>query len=436
MAPLATKPDPPTNGATGGLHADPRWQLVERILQTSPFQKSPNLRSLFSYLAEYSILGKAECLTERQVGIAVFAKPADYSPAEDSAVRVHVRQLRLRLHEYFGQEGRHEDQRVDIPKGSYVLEFKASLEEPATTPEPASTHPPVAPVRHAFPLQTVLMWTAVAAAVVSAIGWYRAAKAPAARPGVPWPLNAVIQPGRQTTVVTSDANLSILRFLAPSEVSLDDYLQPGFRETLIPKNPNGDLGRMLTYVSHSELTSFADAAALSAIVKAAGSGSDQISLTSARDLDRRDLERGNYIFVGSAISNPWVALFADKLNFQVVEEGIGGRMYFLNRNPKPGEQKEYEGLARTGSNGDDFATISLLPGKMGQGNILLLQGLRQEGTEALGVLLADADDRAQLQKATLHGSGRSPYFEALIRSRAIAGAPVSIEIVAIRTIQP
>jgi hypothetical protein len=263
-------------------------------------------------------------------------------------------------------------------------------------------------------------------------GWFHAVHSK--RSGAAWPLNAVIQQGRQTTVVVSDANLSALRFLAPNEVTLDDYLQPEFRESLVSSHSSENIARMLTYLSHSELTSYADLAVLAAIAKTAGTGNEQISLTSARDLDQRDLERGNYIFVGSAISNPWVSLFADKLNFQVVEEGIGGRMYFRNRSPLPGEQLEYEGLASTGSAGDDFATISLLPGNMEQGNVLILQGLRQEGTEALGALLADPADRAQLESAVRKSTNDSPYFEALIRARAVAGAPVSITIVATRVI--
>jgi hypothetical protein len=34
------------------------------------------------------------------------------------------------------------------------------------------------------------------------------------------------------------------------------------------------------------------------------------------------------------------------------------------------------------------------------------------------------------------GKSSSPYFEALVRSQAVAGAPVSVNIVAVRTIQP
>lgn len=437
MTTLETRSDSPKpgGGANADLHADPRWQLVERILQTGPFQKSGNLHHLLSYLAEQSLLGKCDALTERQVGIAVFGKPADYSPAEDSAVRVHARQLRLRLHEYFAQEGRKETLRIEIPKGSYALDFHNAVievEPPFTT----AAEPATEPARgRATRLRSVLSWIAVAAAVVCGIGWYRTAQK-VAHPAMPWPLDSVIQPNRLTRIVVSDSSL-MLRELGHKEITLDDYLQPDYRAKLIPEHLPENFDRLLTYIETSQLTSFADLTAATTLMKLAGPLGTQIELTSARDLDRRDLERGNFVFVGSPTSNPWVALFADKLNFQEVEEGVGGRMYFLNRNPLPGEAKEYEGLASTGSTGEDYATISVLPGPIGQGNVMILQGLRQEGTEALSALLANATDRDRLEKAhrRISTSG-SPYFEALVRSRAVAGAPVSVDIVSVRNIQP
>ncbi len=437
MQPLESSSSQPLpSGAPGSdFRSDPRWKLVERILLTTPFQKSVNLSALFSYLATNSILGKADALTERQIGIGVFGKPADYSPAEDSAVRVHVRQLRLRLHEYFAKEGRNEIQRVEIPKGSYVLEFGSSQSQLQPRPgvEPAWTTKDGV---WKIPWQKALFWIAIVAALVCGFGWYHAAKTAAAPATVPWPLNAVIQPGLPVKVVVSDGNLSTLRFLAPSEITLEQYLRPDFRTSLISPQLDPHLARVMSYVSRSELTSFADAAVVSALVKLAGASSDQLVLTSARDLDRRDLEKGNYVFVGSPVSNPWVSLFEDQLNFQVVEEGVGGKMYFRNLKPLPGEQSAYEGLTQTGSTGEDYATLSLLPSGMGQGNILILQGLRQEGTEALGAMLADAAYRAQLAHAlgVRANSNASPYFEALIRARTVAGAPVSIEIVAVRSI--
>jgi len=82
------------------LEQDERWRLIKRILATSPFQKSVRLPDLLRYMAERSIHGHPEDLTEHRIGCAVFGKPVNYSPTEDSSVRVHVRQLRLKLHEF------------------------------------------------------------------------------------------------------------------------------------------------------------------------------------------------------------------------------------------------------------------------------------------------------------------------------------------------
>ena len=76
------------------LKTDPRWQLIERITASSPFQKSARLRDLLCFLAERTLHGQTQDLSEHHIGSAVFGKPQDYSVVEDSSVRVHVRQLR------------------------------------------------------------------------------------------------------------------------------------------------------------------------------------------------------------------------------------------------------------------------------------------------------------------------------------------------------
>jgi hypothetical protein len=37
---------------------DPRWQLIQRILASQPFQKSARLRDLLSHMALYTIHGR------------------------------------------------------------------------------------------------------------------------------------------------------------------------------------------------------------------------------------------------------------------------------------------------------------------------------------------------------------------------------------------
>ena len=107
------------------LRTDERWQLVQRIVSSAPFQKSTRLRELLQYLAHETLRGNAHELTEQHIGNALFHKPSDYSPLEDSSVRVHVQQLRLKLHEYFNEDGRDEPIILEIPRGSYAPIFRA-----------------------------------------------------------------------------------------------------------------------------------------------------------------------------------------------------------------------------------------------------------------------------------------------------------------------
>jgi hypothetical protein len=82
-------------------------------------------------MAERTIHGQLQDLSEHRIGCTVFGKPQDYSVVEDSSVRVHVRQLRLKLHEYFDGEGRDETCIVEIPKGAYTAHFRNIDKKPA-----------------------------------------------------------------------------------------------------------------------------------------------------------------------------------------------------------------------------------------------------------------------------------------------------------------
>src|ERR1700720_1339117 len=136
MASAQTSVSPPLNA--DNLLNDERWQLVQRIISSPPFQKGTRLRDLLQYVTEQTIRGHAHELTEQHIGNALFHKPSDYSPLEDSSVRVHARQLRLKLHEYFHEEGRNEPLILDIPKGSYAPVFRTVLKADDLQPAVAS----------------------------------------------------------------------------------------------------------------------------------------------------------------------------------------------------------------------------------------------------------------------------------------------------------
>lgn len=419
------------------LKSDPRWQLIEKVTASSTFQKSARIRELLRFMAERTLHGQVQDLTEHKIGSTVFGKPQDYNVVEDSSVRVQVRQLRLKLHEYFDGEGREEPWIVEIPKGAYTAVFR-NVEGRAAARSPREAVRPG--LRRGLRL---LPWTLAAIFFSSTLAlWFSRPKA-GLTPPPPWPLAALFIPGAPPVkVVVADVNYGMMRLVDQRPMTLERYLSPAYRsgEDLLAPHPTEREALLLKYLNGALLTSYADLVVVDTLMRLSGHARDDISIVSARDLNPRDLEDGSFVFVGSPSSNPWVSYFENRLNFQEREGKVVGEgpKYFLNMHPKPGEQERYQGLAFTGSSGEDYATIALLPLPSGYGNVLIVQGLQQEGTEAAGLFLADANDRKTLERdlGITGATARPVYFEVLLRNQAIAGAPSATSIVATRIIHP
>lgn len=425
---------------TDDLVTDRRWQLVQKIVFSPPFQKSVRLRELLEFVAERTIHGHAQELSEQYIGNALFHKPSGYSSLEDSSVRVHIRQLRLKLHEYFDEEGRDEPIVLTIPKGGYAPVFKAATKVAAVAPETK-----IVPVM-VWRQRTYLAWVLCCVlGVMCAVLLYQsrstASGGSASTAGPPWPFSQVFDSRHHTLIVVADSNYGMYRIITSQPGSLDQYLRRDFLQSSSIPKLRGPTPRLSEYISSSTLTSFADVVNVAILVKMAGPFQKQALVRYPRDLGMRDIDHDNYVFIGSQGSNPWVSLFQNRLNFRESEGMVGNSAKaFVNAHPLPGEKARYEGLQWTGTVGEDYATIALLPNVTRDGSVLVLQGLQQEGTEAAGRFLAEAENRQQLKAALgITGSTESSlenvWFEALIQSRTVAGAPNSTNLVAVRRIQ-
>jgi hypothetical protein len=325
---------------------------------------------------------------------------------------------------------------VEIPKGAYTtlfrtVESKHVAEQVAAERASART-----------PAMQWAPWALAALFLSTTIAAWFLRPAVARQPTPPWPLVALFNTGNQPVqVVVADINYGMMRLVDEQPVTLEQYLSPSYRSgaDLSNTHPTAREARVIKYLSGSLLTSYADLVVVDTLTGLSGHASDRLAVRSARELRPRDLEQGAFVLVGSPSSNPWVSYFQDKLNFQEREGKVGESLkFFQNMHPKSGEQETYKGLLFTGTSGEDYATISLLPLANGRGSVLILQGLQQEGTEAAGLFLADAGNRQKLQEALgFSGSPTQPiYFEALIRTLAVAGAPNATSIVATRVLHP
>ncbi len=92
---------------------------LQKLLSSEQMEKSEASQKLLRYLAERALRGDTP--KETEIAIDVFGRNATFNSAEDSLVRVGVRALRRRLHDYYAEAGQHDEMQFVIAKGGYRL---------------------------------------------------------------------------------------------------------------------------------------------------------------------------------------------------------------------------------------------------------------------------------------------------------------------------
>lgn len=96
---------------------------LDRIIASASFRNSQRLSKFLQFLVDRWLTGSSHEMKERIVGAEVFGRPADYDVAVDPVVRVAAGDMRKRLAQYYMQEGRTDEIRFDLPRGSYILQI-------------------------------------------------------------------------------------------------------------------------------------------------------------------------------------------------------------------------------------------------------------------------------------------------------------------------
>ncbi len=91
------------------LEADPRWQLVQRIVSSQHLVKSARLQELLLYVCRCALEDRSGDISEQTIGERVFQRPAGYNANEDNIVRAQARLLRQKLQAYFEALGNRQE---------------------------------------------------------------------------------------------------------------------------------------------------------------------------------------------------------------------------------------------------------------------------------------------------------------------------------------
>ena len=429
------------------LQEDPHWALAQRVIAGPNFARSPLLTKFLLFVVAETLEGRGNEITEHQIGVHVFDRPADYRTLEDNIVRSYARQLRKRLAEHFADQGSSEPVRIDIPVGGYVPVFLPATEEvnkeetpgsPAAGPSQIQPH--ALPAHHAEPVAAVQSkasrWALGAVLVVAysaaliAITWYAARRSPA--PPLPQEpahvLWAELFNGPENSyIVPSDAGFNLLEDISHRPVLLAEYISGSYQGLPL----SGVDAHSASDLRSQQLTPFVDLQIAAAFAHLTEDDPQRVFIRFPRDLRLDDLKNANAVIIGSVGSNPWAAIAESNANFRIVDRpGMNGAQ-IINLKPQPGESATYSSHWNEPAH-ETFALIDFLPNLSGSGHLLVLEGLDVAGTQAAAEMLLYPSAIDPILKRATRPDKSLRNFEVLLRSTSIESNATGTQVIASR----
>jgi hypothetical protein len=429
------------------LQDDPHWELAQRVAAGPHFARSHLMSKFLLFVVAETLEGRGSEITEHQIGVQVFDRPADYRTLEDNIVRNYARQLRKRLADHFAEQGSAEPVRIDIPVGGYVPIFIPvsgdSVNETASG-APARSHAQTQPLAlHAQsaepvsqPRTKVLRWllgavlTAAYSAALISVTWYLARR-PSVSPKPQEPAHllwtALFDGPANSYIVPSDAGFNLLEDISHRPVPLADYIAGSYQGTALA----GVDAHSAQDLRTQQLTPFVDLQIAAALAHLSEDNPQRVFIRFPRDIRLDDLKSANAVIIGSVGSNPWAAMAEANANFRIADRpGMQGAT-ILNLKPEAGEATSYASHWNEPAH-ETFALISFLPNLSGNGHLLVLEGLDVAGTQAAAEILLHASAIDPILQRATRADGSLRNFEVLLRSTSIDSNATGTQVIASR----
>jgi TolB-like protein len=96
---------------------------LRKVLQSPLFVHSNRLSRFLGFAVETTLAGNGHFLKEYTIGIEAYGRRHDFEPSQDSIVRTEARRLRIKLKQYYQQEGEDDPIFIFFRPGSYIPMF-------------------------------------------------------------------------------------------------------------------------------------------------------------------------------------------------------------------------------------------------------------------------------------------------------------------------
>jgi len=409
--------------------------LAKRVVASRSLGRSRLLSEFLLHVVERHIEGRADDITEQQIGIVVFGRAEGYDSNEDNIVRSYARSLRKRMQEYFAAEGRDESMLLEIPRGGYAPVFTPRVqanasgeEEPAkATPPPSagaspeSNTAPLQPINNARALPRWFVFAALLCAgillgiLLAKVRFHSRTSAEATTKDASPLWSQIFNADQETYIVPSDDGLVIMQRLTERPVPLASYLTGEYR-TRAKRDDSPSTAELLKlgarrYTSVVDLDFIANLALLKQVVPA------RMVVRYARDLRMDDLRSGNAVLVGSVEANPWIELFEPQMNFRFhISAKTDELSGIVNIKPRGGEKPIYGNP----TNDHTYGLIAYMPNLTGSGHVLIVGGLNTAGTQAATTFLMTPSLMSPILARARDSQSELQPFELLIGADNVA----------------
>ncbi|HTS24313.1 MAG TPA: hypothetical protein VMH81_00445 [Bryobacteraceae bacterium] len=365
-----------------GEHRERFTDHLEAILASPVFRNSKRYAAVLRYVVEKAFDGHAERLKERNIGVDVFGRPADYDTASDHVVRSAMAEVRKRLAQYYQERGENSGLRIEVQPGSYIPQFREIADRFApVAPEAAEPETEVTPLTE-----------------------------PVHRRRVRWKLLAGIG-------IVTVACAALITFLVRGASTSSDPLTRFWQPVLASPNPillcignleGGNpahapaLGDAATpgltlrayHTMPSQTVHIADASTLARLAGFLGSRAKPFRVATQSEADFQDLRNGPSVLIG-LFNNDWTERLVGKLRFTIEHPGPG--KFVIRDSQQPSRANwSIDSQTPVAEITRDYAIILRAVDSRTDQAVVTAGGISVFGTVAAGEFLTSARELQQL----------------------------------------